>query len=127
MKTLVYLMLSFIIIVTFFASFIPIPFLGVILSFALSPLSHKVSWRELFFINTFHQMIYAISNIEMQIFVLNIMIPQNIQGISMSLLYVFGISAFFIGSILSIVVITISQRLFYCFLPKRLRIESVGY
>lgn len=131
MKGMKYILLSFVLVQTIFVAFLPIPFLGLIVGFTLVPLAHLISWKELFQINFIQSFIIMIKSLPSTAFSLSLigifLGPELMQYISPSMIFLAlllsqGFQLFF-----NAIFGTILQRLFYHLLPKRLKIERLGY
>lgn len=125
MKPLAYIVLAMDLIVVVFARFIPIPFLGLMAGFSITPLAHLLSWKDLFTINLFYAGLQQLSGIEGYIWSVNFV--RSIMPILPWYFEAIGIVMFLAMIFMATLEMTILQRLFYYILPKRLRLEKVGY
>lgn len=113
------LLLSFILIGSLLTSLVPVPFLDLIVSFIVVPLAHLVSWIDLFKINMIYHGILEVKNFPAY------MAMASALRRELGLLWyfdIFVIVAYLLTYIALAGLTTVTQKLLYYLLQKRLKI-----
>jgi len=122
-KTLAILLLSFILIDMVFLEFLPIPGLGIIVGFVLTPVAHALTLKELLEVNFVWLSLQTIRSLQGFFVMVNMFLPIEMWEVTWLPLFIMIALGFQI--VFGAFAMTVLQRLFYHLLPKRLRLENI--